>query len=154
MSLGLLVGRFGMFLQEFVPPEPNLAAAHESFPSDLIRVREAFNHHLIPLVLLARSDGEAVTPERQVILRYCQKRAKDADITLTLDETAALSDYLRDFKPTRAQLSSAIKRFEHDSKADIAALLATAQSVVEADGEIRPREVRFLAELNRDLATL
>jgi tellurite resistance protein len=154
MSLGLLVGRFGEFLSEPAPPAPKNPPAPVSFPADLTRLRDAFNHHIIPLALLARSDGEAVMPERLVILRYCQKRAKNADAALTLDEVAALGDYLRDFKPTRGQLASAIKRLEHDSKADIADLIAAAQGVVDADGERRPREVQFLAELSRDLAAL
>jgi hypothetical protein len=153
MSLGVLVGRFGEFVSEQMP-ESQPPMPEEPFPADLTHIREAFGHHLVPLMLLARSDGETALSEREVVLHYCLARADEAGLNLTPAETAALSDYLRDFRPTRMQLGPALKRLEHDSKADIAALVAAAQAVVDADGERRPREMQFLDELNRDLAAL
>jgi hypothetical protein len=153
MSLGILVGRFGAFLRER-PGTQQPASPGTPFPSELSRVREAFGHHLVPLMLLARCDGEAAIAERQVILRYCIERAQKAGLELASEEQSALSDYLCDFYPTRLQLDPALKRLEHDAKDHIAALIVAAQAVVDADGIRRRQEVLFLASLSRDLAAL
>ena len=153
MSLGLLVGRFANYVSEQpVAPEP--MGAGDDFPDDLKRGRDAFGHHLVTLLLVARCDGESLPEEREVILNHCLARAKLSGLELSLNEMAALSDYLREFRPTQAQLRPALKRLDRDSKDDIIALVAAAQGVVDADGMRRPREVQFLSQLSRDLAAL
>jgi tellurite resistance protein len=153
MSLGLLVGRFANFVSE-QPAAPEPMGPADSFPSDLMRSRDAFGHHVVPLLLLARCDGESCPEEREVILNHCLARAKLSGLELSLNELAALSDYLRDFRPSHAQLRPALKRLEHDSKDDIIALVAAAQGVVDADGLRRAQEVKFLEQLAHDLANL
>jgi hypothetical protein len=153
MSLGLLVGRFADFVSEQpVAPEPMGEA--DRFPGELMRSRDAFGHHLVPLLLLARCDGDSVLEEREAILNHCRGRAKLSGLELSLNEMAALGDYLREFRPCHAQLRPALKRLEHDSKDDIIALVAAAQGVVDADRVRRAHEVKFLEQLSRDLASL
>jgi uncharacterized tellurite resistance protein B-like protein len=51
---------------------------------------------------------------------------------------------LQDFHPSLIQLSAALKRLYNDSKENIAALIAGAKEVVEADLEHRPEEAKVL----------
>jgi hypothetical protein len=154
MSLGLLVGRFGAFLEEQpLRPEPP-AAAPAPFPADLAPLREVVGHHLLALTLLARADGEFADVERLVILAHCLRQGKKAGIAVTDATRAALAEYLRSYIPARSQLGPALKRLAADSKDDIANLLASAEAVVDADGQTRPAELKLLAELHRDLAAI
>ena len=153
MSFGVLVERFGAFLAESAPAA-EWNHPEEPFPNNLVRVREAFDHHLIPLLLLASIDGECVMAERQTILRYCLDRARSTGLGLNFDEKAALSDYVNEFRPSMSQLTPAVKRLHHDTRANMADLIVAAQAVVDADGVRRAREVKFLEDLSRDLAAL
>ena len=154
MTLGLLIGRFGKFVEEQAAKSPAPKTPKEEFPRELVHLRSAFGHHLVLLLLLARSDGEAAMAERQAVLRYCVERARAKGMTVSLEEQAALGDYLRDFHPSFAQFGPALSRLHKESKDDIAALLAAAHAVVEADGEHRGGELRLLEELTHDLAKL
>lgn len=153
MSLGILVGRFGSLVEEVAPAEP-VSVSVEFFPDALVRVRDQFGHHLVPLLLLSRADGDTVEPERLVILQHCVDRAERGGAPLSDEEKAVLADYLFEFTPSRIQLAPALKRLEAETKDAIAALLAAAQAVIDADGERREREQRVLAQLSRDLAQL
>ncbi len=153
MSFGVLVDRFGAFLAETAPAAEGVYA-EDAFPHNLLRVRDAFGHHLIPLLLLASIDGECIMAERQTILRYCLDRARSTGLGLDFDEKAALSDYVNEFRPSMPQLSHAVNKLHHDTKANMAELIVAAQAVVDADGERRAREVKFLEDLSRDLAAL
>jgi hypothetical protein len=154
MSLGVLVERFGAFVAESAPAATPWSYPEEPFPNDLVRVREAIGHHLIPLLLLASIDGECIMAERQIILRYCLDRARAAGLGLSFDEKAALSDYVNEFRPSLSQLGAAVKKLHHDSKPSLTELIVAAQAVVDADGVRRAREVKFLEDLSRDLAGL
>jgi len=154
MSLGLLVGRFGAFLSEqpvsFFDSTPSEAA----FPRDLERLREKFGHHIVLLTLLSRSDGEAAMLEREVILHHCLEQAHNACEPATAAEAAELGDYLRDLRPTTAQLGPSLRRLERGTKEEVIAVVAAAIAVVDADGARRPREVVFLTDLRRELHAL
>ena len=150
MTLGLLINRFGDFLTEWsTAPSDTVAAPH-----DLARIFKHQGHHLVALALLARSDGESAQSEREVILRYSVERAKKSGMDITPAERLALNDYLFGFRPSRTQLTTAVKHMRQDSKEDMVALVAAARAIVDADGERRPRELEFLNELSRDLAAL
>jgi hypothetical protein len=151
MSLGILVGRFGDFVREQNPPAEPVPAP---FPSDLKHIHETAGHHVVLLALLARADGETAASEKDVIVTHCLAFANAAGHSVSDAERAALADYVSRFRPALMQLDPALKRLAHDSKADIAALFAAAQAVVDADGVRRPAEVRLLAELREDLARL
>jgi tellurite resistance protein len=154
MSLGLLVGRFGAFLNEqpatFFDSTPSEAA----FPRDLERLREQFGHHIVLLTLLSRSDGQAVIQEREAILRHCLEEARKAGAPATASEAAELGDYLHDLRPTTAQLGPSIRRLEDGTKEEVLAVVAAAIAVVDADGARRPREMEFLTDLKRELHAL
>jgi hypothetical protein len=154
MSLGLLVGRFGAFLNEqpatFFDSTPSEAA----FPRDLERLREQFGHHIVLLTLLSRSDGQAAMQEREAILRHCLEEARKAGAPATAAEAAELGDYLRDLRPTTAQLDPSIRRLEDGTKDEVLAVVAAAIAVVDADGARRPREMEFLTDLKRELHAL
>jgi len=154
MSLGLLVGRFAAFLNEqpatFFDSTPSEAA----FPQDLERLREKFGHHIVLLTLLSRSDGEAALQEREAILHHCLEEARKAGAPATVAEAAELGDYLRDLRPTTAQLGPSIRRLERSTKEEVLAVVSTAIAVVDADGARRPREMEFLTDLKRELHAL
>jgi tellurite resistance protein len=154
MSLGLLVGRFAAFLNEQPASFFDSTPSEVAFPQDLERLREKFGHHIVLLTLLSRSDGEAVMQEREVILHHCLEQAHVSGEPATAAEAAELGDYLRDLRPTSAQLAPSIKRLEHGTKEEVVAVITTAIAVVDADGDRRPREVAFLTDLQRDLHAL
>lgn len=149
MAFGILVGRFGDFVrtQYAEPAQPAQAAV--PFPPYLAHWREAFGHHLVLLGLLARSDGEFAPAEQDAIWKYALSRAGTG---VTDSERRILRDHVAGSRPSLTQLDPALKRMEQDSAADIAALLTAAQAVVDADGERRGAEVKFLAGLREDLA--
>jgi uncharacterized tellurite resistance protein B-like protein len=155
MSLAVLVSRFGdLLIEQSPPPIGEEAAPYEDFAADLTRIRNALNHHLIPLLALARCDGDFAMAEREAILTYCLAHLNDLDMAATPDERAALDSYLREFRPARAQLAAALKRLERESEARIAALIAAAQAVVDADGVRRAYEVKILSEIADELAVI
>lgn len=106
------------------------------------------------LTLLSRSDGEAVLQEREVILHHRLEQAHNAGEPATASEAAELGDYLRDLRPTSAQLGPAVRRLEHGTKEGVIAVVTAAIAVVDADGTRRPREVTFLTDLRSELHAL
>ena len=86
MSLGVLVGRFGEFVSEQAPAAETAPVTQEVFPADLTHIRDALNHHIVPLLLLARADGETAPVEREAILRYCIARANAGGLMLSMAE--------------------------------------------------------------------
>lgn len=123
-------------------------------PEGLERVYDTFSHHLVALALVARSDDNVAAKEREVILDHCKARAELAGLTMTDDEEAALDHYLRHFLPTLKQLIPTLDRLKHDSRAEIADLIAAAHTLVEADGTVRLQEVAYLASLQDALLAL
>jgi len=123
-------------------------------PAGLERVFDTFSHHLVALSLVARADAKVVARERETILRHCVNRARIAGLEMTAEEEATLSDYLRHFRPTMLQLTPMLERLKHDTKPEIAGLIAAAHALVEADGVVRLQEVTYLASLQHDLLAL
>jgi hypothetical protein len=117
-------------------------------------VFDTFSHHLVALALLARSDDKVAAQERDVILRHCMTRAQAAGLEMSRDEEDALEHYLRHFLPTLKQLIPALDQLKHDTKADIAGLIAPAHALVEADGAVCLQEVAYLASLQDALLAL
>jgi hypothetical protein len=153
MTLGLLVGRFGTFIRENHTPNP--APPPESpFPPHLNRLREKVAHHLIPLVLIARSDREFLDSERDVIVSHCLSVAGEAGLALDGSETELLDAYVASFHPSLMQLDPALQRLGRCPHGEVAGLLNAAQAVISADGRVTPEEARLLAELQEELAAL
>lgn len=153
MSLGLLVGRFGSFVRETHIPQAE-AAAIPPFPDQLNHLREAVGHHLIPLVLIARADGEFEQRERDVIVTHCVTFARRCGLELDGGGTIEFVEYIESYRPSLMQLDPALTRLEHGSRDEMAALVAAARAVIEADGVIRPEETRFLEQLDEELGQL
>jgi hypothetical protein len=146
MSLGVLVGRFGGFVREQHSPPP-IVGDEASFPESLLHIREAVGHHLIPLTLLARADGDYAELEQEAILNHCIALARDAGIETEEHEVVVLKEYICDYRPTLIQLDPALHRLSRCSHAEVAALVRAAQAVVDADGTRREEETRLLEEL-------
>lgn len=153
MSLGLLVVRFGRYVREnYAPP---VQEAHEpDFPDSLNHLRDAAGHHLIPLILIARSDGNFDPSERDVIVTHCVTFARSRGLELDGNDTLAFSDYVWTYRPSLLQLDPALHRLSHGSHDEIIALFEAARAVVEADGITRPEEVRLLEELSEEIGKL
>jgi len=130
------------------------ASPSDSRPDGLARVFDSFGHHLIALMLVARSDDDVAAKERDVIQRHCIARARNAGIDTTDDEEAALKNLLRHFRPTMQHVTLMLEGLKHDTKDDIAGLVAAAHAVVQADGAVRFQEMAYLASLQHDLLAL
>ena len=161
MTLGLLVGRFGTLIREMhgsLELERDCAAGNTlsegEFPDQLNHVRDAVAHHLIPLLLLARADNEFAPQERDVIVEHCITLAGRQGINLAGPQVTALTDYIAVYRPSLMQLDPALHRLAHSSHDDVEDLFIVAKAVVEADGITQAAEVKFLASLSDELATL
>jgi hypothetical protein len=153
MTLGLLVGRFGNFVRETHVPQADSPPV-SPFPDSLNHLRDTVGHHLIPLVLIARSDGEFERRERDTVITHCVTFARARGLELDGTGTVEFAEYVESYRPSLMQLDPALKRLEHGSHDELAALVAAARAVIEADGVIRPEETRFLDQLNEELERL
>lgn len=153
MSLGILVGRFGAFVRE---AHVVIVDDHqpEEFPNDLNVLREAIGHHLIPLMLLARADGEFAPQECEVVVAHCIDEARRKGVEVNPGRAQMFSDYVSCYRPTLMQLDPALARLSHSAHDEVLNLVCAAQAVIEADGVVRPEEKKLLAELNEDLRDL
>jgi hypothetical protein len=151
-SLQILIDRLVAFLQE-QQKQPKTSLSIPS-PDGLGRVFDTFSHHLVALMLVARSDDKVVERERAAILEHCADRARKAGLEMTAAERNALHEYLRHFHPAEMLLGPAMAQLKRDRKDDIAALVAAAHRVVEADGVVRLQEASYLLSLQHDLIAL
>jgi hypothetical protein len=152
MALGVLVGRFGPFVRERHDPPTVMEGPRPAFSEDLQGLHRDYAHHIIPLSLLSRADGDAAAAEQKVIVDHCLALARVAGHPASDKEAGALTKYVACFRPTLLQLDPALHRLEHEPPERIAAFLAAVQAVIEADGVTRPEEARFLANLRQEFA--
>ena len=149
MALGVLVGHFEQLVRmRNAAAEPGPPASQEeNFPPEFQDLRERVAHHLIPLALIARADGDFADAERKVILEHCASFAG-----LNPGERAMLEDYLRQSRPALSQLDPALKRLEQENPGNAKAFVDTAEQVIRADGRTDPAELRLLEHIRRELA--
>ena len=152
MALGILVGRFGPFVRERHDPPAVMDGPAPTFSEDLQGLHRDYAHHIIPLSLLSRSDGDAAASEQKVIVDHCLALARNAGQPASEKEASALTNYVAGFRPTLVQLDPALHRLEHEPQERVAAFLAAVQGVIEADGVTRPEEAHFLANLKEEFA--
>ena len=152
-SLAPLVDRLAAFLRE-QPEPPRSSLPDGPYGGDPNHVFESFGHHLVVLMLVARSDEDIVAAERQVVLRHCAERARKTGRELTSEEMEALTEYVGEYRPNQSHLDPALERLKRSTKDEIADLIEAAHAVVEADRVFRLQEALFLASLRRDLAAL
>ena len=148
MSMGLLVGHFRELA--VLRNDASVASApvqEENFSPELIDLRERLGHHLIPLALLARSDGKFAEAERNVIIEHCERLCG-----LDAEERGMLDDYLRQSRPALTQLDSALHRLEAESSSNINNLIDAAERLIRADGHIDEAEQRLLDRMRAELA--
>jgi hypothetical protein len=150
MSLGLLVGRFG----EFVRDQHEAIASAPTAPIEepLAHERQMIAHHMIPLVLLARSDGNSDVEEQAAMLEHALAVLKMKGETVSDSDREALKIYIAEMKPSLVQLDPALKRLESGSPEEMAALVQAAEAVMNADGKIDPAEAHLLEGLKAELA--
>lgn len=151
MSLGILVGRFGQFVRDYNEDAPPVQAPEPDFalPQD---VRETISHHIIPLVLLARADGNEDSGEQKAICDHAIAILAKAGKTISDAQADALKAYIANLRPSLMQLDPALRKLEKETPDAMIALLAAARAVVMADGRIDPAEARLLDELKLELA--
>ena len=153
MTLGILVQNFGSFVRErHDPPAAMDTAPAPAFSEDLAGLHRDYAHHIIPLSLLARSDGDAAQAEQNVIVEHCVTLARLAGKPASDSERGALARYIGKFRPTLMQLTPALHRLEHEPHEQVDALLLAAKAVIEADGVVKPDETRFLDSLRQEFA--
>jgi tellurite resistance protein len=151
MSYGVLVERFGGFVRERNDAAPAAAEAPRPFPDSLLAEREIIAHHLIPLALLSRSDGEYAESEQRVIVDHCLGLLERIGVRPSGADRATLEKYVASFRPTLMQLDPALKRLEKESAEALAAFMCAARKVVEADGRSDPAEMKLLDELRAEI---
>jgi tellurite resistance protein len=150
MTLGLLVGRFGEFVrdQHDTPPAPQQESAFSPTES---RIREAVDHHLIPLALLSRSDGKVDPSELDAMFDHAVAVMSKKGASLSESDRAALKEHIASFRPTLMQLDPALHRLEHESPEAVSSLLDAAKKVMMADGRLDPAEQKLLDEMRDEL---
>jgi tellurite resistance protein len=151
MSYGVLVDRFGEFVRERHEPISH-AVAPTPFPDNLQAEREIIAHHLIPLALLARADGDYAASEQHIIVEHCMTLLERIGVKPGTADRTTLESYVAAFRPNLVQLDPALRRLEKDSPGSIAALLCAARKVMNADGNIDPAEMKLLDDLRAELA--
>ena len=150
MTLGILVQNFGSFVRERHDPPAVMGEPPPAFSPDLVGLHHDYAHHIIPLSLLARSDGESAQAEQKVIVEHCVTLARLAGRSATDQERVALVVYVGKFRPTLMQLDPALHRLAQEPREHVDALLLAAKAVIEADGVVKPDETRFLENLRQE----
>ncbi len=149
MSFEAVISSFRAFVRSFYPrakPE----GPEVPFPFRLEAVRAAIEHHLVPLIIVARSDRELLTSERDVIVDHCRLILRQhRDRLLSAAEIAELEEYVERFSPNLSQLDAALHKFETEGRDEFANLLATADRVITADDIVREEERKQLAEIKK-----
>jgi tellurite resistance protein len=151
MSLGLLVGRFGDFVRD--QHEAIATAPTAEIEEPLAHERQMIAHHMIPLALLARADGNSDVAEQAAMLDHALALLKMKGETVSNADSVALKTYIASLKPSLVQLDPALHRLEKESPQEIAALIEAAKKVMMADGKIDPAEAHLLDTLRQDLKT-
>ena len=107
--LGGLIEIFGDFVREIHMP---IEAIEEQvgFPAELHDLRDAVGHHLIPLLLLARTDSDVTQCEFDIIVTHCMTFAHGRGVTCDERKAAAFRDYAARFRPALMPLAPAIWR--------------------------------------------
>jgi tellurite resistance protein len=149
MTLGLLVGRFGSFVRE--QHDEMASAPSTEIAEPLAHEREAIAHHMIPLALLARSDGNSDVAEQSAMFDHALAVLAAKGETVSEPDRAALKSYIAGVRPSLVQLDPALKRLEHEPPQSVADLLDAAKKVMEADGVLDPAEAHLLDEMKHEL---
>lgn len=103
---------------------------------------------------LSLADGRKDEREIAAAARYCAGRVAQDGADLSPDEHTALERYISTLRPRSETMLRALDRVIEMPTQDHLKLLGAARDVMEADGTRHPEEVRFIAQLQRDLTGL
>ena len=135
-------------------PSSKLEGPEVPFPFQLDSIRPVVEHHLAPLIMLARADHELLSAERDVIVDHCRALLRQQDRLLSASEITALEDFVEHFSPNASQLDAALHRFEAGKLVEFPYLIAAADRVITADDIVRDEERTQLAEIKKQFDQL
>ena len=148
MSFESVINRFGALVRS-LSSSSSLEGPEIPFPFQLESFRPHIEHHLAPLILVARADHELLRAERDVIVDHCRAVLRRRDKLLSESEITALEDFADHFSPNASQLDAALRKFEGEGKDEFTSLLAAADRVILADDVVREEERAALAEIKK-----
>jgi len=147
----MFAGRFGEYVRD--RHEPRMAQDSAEMPYPLPQeTRDIIAHHLIPLALLARADGDIASAEQKAMVDHAVATLAKAGHPVADADLGKLKDYIAGFRPTLMQLDPALHRLEREDNDSKIAFLGAARAVVMADGRTDPAEARLLDELKLEFA--
>ena len=153
MSIQSLLSRFGAFIRGLytLPPQ---AGPEVPFPFRLRSQEITIGHHLVPLIMLARSDGELSEGERDVIVAHCQVLSTRRGQRLNPQELTDLETYIGHLAPDLAVLDPALRRLESGGHDELADLFSAAHRVILVDDIVKAGELNQLVDIMEQLDRL
>jgi hypothetical protein len=147
----IFAGRFSQYVRD--RHEPRAAQDSAEIPYPLPQeTRDIITHHLIPLALLARADGDIASAEQKAMLDHAIVLLANAGHPVSDVDLGKLKDYITSLRPSLMQLDPALQRLEREDTDTKIAFLGAARAVVMADGRTDPAEARLLDELKLEFA--
>ena len=147
----MFAGRFGQYVRD--KHETRTAQDSAEIPYPLPQeTRDIIAHHLIPLALLARADGDIAAAEQKAMVDHAVATLAKAGHPVADADLGKLKDYIAGFRPTLMQLDPALHRLEREDNDSKIAFLGAARAVVMADGRTDAAEARLLDELKLEFA--
>ena len=147
----MFAGRFGQYVRD--KHEPRTAQDSSEVPYPLSQeTRDVITHHLIPLALLARADGDIAAAEQKAMLDHAVAMLAKSGHPISDADMNKLKDYIAGFRPALMQLDPALHRLEREDADTKIAFLGAARAVANADGKITDGEGRLLDELKLEFA--
>ena len=147
----MFAGRFGGYVRERCEARPAQDSAEIPYPLPQ-DTRDVITHHLIPLALLARADGDVASAEQKAMLDHAIVMLAKSGRPVSDGDTGKLKDYIAGFRPSLMQLDPALHRIEREDADTKIAFLGAARAVANADGKITDGEARLLDELKLEFA--
>lgn len=120
----------------------------------LTRIRLIFTAHMMALAHLCHNDSGFSQDEQGIIFDHCLKLAHDADRPATAGEKRTLENFLKTLKPMKLFLGRTMRALQEDRPERLAALLAAADQVINADGLRRHNEISIFGLLRREMAKM
>ncbi|MGN6149830.1 MAG: TerB family tellurite resistance protein [Rhizomicrobium sp.] len=147
----MFAGRFGQYVRD--RHEPRAAQDSAEIPYPLPQeTRDVITHHLIPLGLLARADGDIAAAERKAMVDHAIAMLAKNGHPVSDAQMGGLTDYVAGFRPSLMQLDPALHRIEREDADTKIAFLSAARAVANADGKITDGEARLLDEMKLEFA--
>jgi hypothetical protein len=153
MSFESVIASFRALVRGLYPSSA-LEGPEVPFPFQLESISPAVGHHLVPLIMMARSDHELLSDERDVIVEHCRALLRHQDRLLSASEIKALEDFIEHFLPNATQLDTALRKFEAEKIEEFPYLIGAAAAVITADDVVRDEERAQLAEIKKQFEAL